>query len=98
MSLAILRLPNGLDFSHLTTEIVAEPAGMPAAVGSNSNFQTISTVLTDGLRPPRKLMHVDSNLNLDSANGSNDNTLTIPQQGRGVDIAGCNFPYARYFH
>ncbi|KAL1379867.1 hypothetical protein pipiens_003705 [Culex pipiens pipiens] len=80
MSLAILRLPNGLDFSHLTTEIVAEPAGMPAAVGSNSNFQTISTVLTDGLRPPRKLMHVDSNLNLDSANGSNDNTLTIPQQ------------------
>lgn len=78
MSLAILRLPNGLDFSHLTTEIVSEPSGIPPSTNSSSNLQMISTIDVGGLRPPRKLMHVDSNLNLDSVNGSSS-TLSNPQ-------------------
>ncbi|XP_055610809.1 bumetanide-sensitive sodium-(potassium)-chloride cotransporter isoform X2 [Uranotaenia lowii] len=90
MALAILRMPNGLDFSQLNTEIITEivsdPAGEPKRSGemmcnagssSASLQQAISTISSnDGLKPPRKLMHVDSNLELDSMHSSNTTTLS----------------------
>ncbi|XP_058449562.1 bumetanide-sensitive sodium-(potassium)-chloride cotransporter [Malaya genurostris] len=79
MAISILRLPDGLDFSHLTAEIVSTPDGLPDSNGSNANLQAISTIVADGLKPPLKLMHVDSNLNLDSMASSNNATLTTPQ-------------------
>lgn len=80
MALAILRLPNGLDFSHLNTEIVSSPGGLPDLNGSHNNLQAISTIITeDGLTVPQKLMHVDSNFSLDLLAGSNSTTITIPQ-------------------
>lgn len=79
MSLAILRLPNGLDFSDLTTEIVTRTVPMPNVLGSSNN--AISTISSDGMRTPRNLMHVDSNLNLDSLGGSANQLSATPQMG-----------------
>ncbi|XP_055636768.1 bumetanide-sensitive sodium-(potassium)-chloride cotransporter-like isoform X2 [Toxorhynchites rutilus septentrionalis] len=81
MALAILRLPNGLDFSHLNTEIVSSPGGLPDFSGSHINLQTISTIIADdGLTVPQKLMHVDSNFSLDLLAGSNNTTPTTTSQ------------------
>ncbi|XP_029733780.2 bumetanide-sensitive sodium-(potassium)-chloride cotransporter isoform X1 [Aedes albopictus] len=90
MSLAILRLPNGLDFSDLTTEIVTRTVPMPNVLGSSNN--AISTISSDGMRTPRNLMHVDSNLNLDSLGGSANQLSATPQMvstptGETSDIA-----------
>lgn len=77
MSLAILRLPNGLDFSNLTTEIVTRSAPEPCP---KEIHNAISMISSDGLQAPQKLMHVDSNLNLESMVGSNQQTtITTPQ-------------------
>ncbi|XP_053669042.1 bumetanide-sensitive sodium-(potassium)-chloride cotransporter-like [Anopheles marshallii] len=63
MSLAILRLPNGLDFSHLTGDITSSGSLGTIANDSLSSFQQIIDTV-----PPaaNKLMYVDSNLGLKS--------------------------------
>ncbi|XP_058817397.1 bumetanide-sensitive sodium-(potassium)-chloride cotransporter-like [Topomyia yanbarensis] len=79
MSISILRLQNGLDFSHLQTEIVSTPSVVPASNGSSNNFHGISTIAVNGLKPSQNLMHIDSNLNLESYADSNHTTMTTPQ-------------------
>ncbi|XP_065092680.1 bumetanide-sensitive sodium-(potassium)-chloride cotransporter-like isoform X2 [Ochlerotatus camptorhynchus] len=76
MSLAILRLPNGLDFSHLTTEIVTRSVPEPSPKEINN---AISMISSDGIQTPRKLMHVDSNLNLDTIVGGSQPTFPTSQ-------------------
>lgn len=80
MALAILRLPNGLDFSDLTTEIVTRTVPIPSTLKDRSD-NAISTISSDGMRTPRNLMHVDSNLNLDSLGGSANQLPGTPQMG-----------------
>lgn len=79
MALAILRLPNGLDFSHLTTELVTRSVPEPS---HKELTNAISMISSDGIQTPRKLMHVDSNLNLDTIAGSNQPTFATPQAGK----------------
>lgn len=79
--MAILRLPNGLDYSFILPEYI------PAAPYKNiaTSYDNPIAISTDNLslKPP-KLMHVDSNLNLagmDQSN-SNGNSYTTPQRGK----------------
>ncbi|XP_062565625.1 bumetanide-sensitive sodium-(potassium)-chloride cotransporter isoform X2 [Armigeres subalbatus] len=78
MALAILRLPNGLDFSDLNAEIVTRPVATPDNLKESNN--AISTISSDGLRPPQKLMHIDSNLNLESYGGSTNQLSSVTPQ------------------
>ncbi|XP_049284622.1 bumetanide-sensitive sodium-(potassium)-chloride cotransporter-like [Anopheles funestus] len=63
MSLAILRLPNGLDFSHLTNDITSNGSLGTIANDSLSSLQQIIDTAPPGAN---KLMYVDSNLGLKS--------------------------------
>lgn len=83
MAVAIFRLPNGLDFSDLTPEYTSvhmDTNGLTA----NSSFSNLNslTVSNDDLLKPSKLMHCDSNLNLEGMithSNSNTNSYTLPQ-------------------
>uniref|UniRef100_A0A2C9GV90 Uncharacterized protein n=1 Tax=Anopheles dirus TaxID=7168 RepID=A0A2C9GV90_9DIPT len=68
MALAILRLPNGLDFSHLTSESPADDSLRMSANESLSSLQHITPTAANN-----KLMYVDSNLGLQ---GSKKNLQT----------------------
>ncbi|XP_035891266.1 bumetanide-sensitive sodium-(potassium)-chloride cotransporter-like [Anopheles stephensi] len=66
MSLAILRLPNGLDQSHLSSDLTSDASfGTVANVSLSSLEQII-----DAAPPAHKLMYVDSNLGLLSSKKS----------------------------
>lgn len=81
MSVAITRLPTGIDFSHLemqlqTAAFINGLNDIPNTIALNQNQSAVSTgeisVFTQ-----QKFMHCDSNLNLNAI--SNGNTLTTPQ-------------------
>lgn len=79
VAIAILRLPNGLDFSFLSPNYI--PAAPNNKIASYDNPVAISNEHL--FVKPSKLMHVDSNLNLESMDqsNSNGNSYTIPQKG-----------------
>ncbi|XP_053670098.1 bumetanide-sensitive sodium-(potassium)-chloride cotransporter-like [Anopheles nili] len=60
MALAILRLSDGLDFSHLVPESTAEDSSAMSVNESTSSLQQI----VDGRLSPRQLMYVDSSLRI----------------------------------
>lgn len=75
MSVVILSLPNGVDFSEFCPQY---------KVNGLSHSQSMSIIgqSTDDLSSkPMKIMHVDSNLNLEGLASSNSNSITNPQQG-----------------
>ena len=81
MAIAILRLPNGLDYSFLKPEYI------PAAPYQNiaTSYDNPIAVSNDNLSvKPSKLMHVDSNFNLNGMDqsNSNGNSYTTPQRGK----------------
>ena len=79
MAVAILSLPNGIDFSDYQPQYT-KISGHPGLTHSASiNFLAHSD--NDLTVKPMKLMHVDSNLNLEGLSSSNSNSITIPQQG-----------------
>lgn len=73
LAVAILRLPNGLDYSHLNTEVHINMADIPEVLtpsntGSINNLNTVHgsiDVLNSVTHPARRFMHTDSNLNSD---------------------------------
>lgn len=82
MSVAITRLPTGMDFSYLEVQlnpsaIINGIHAIPNTIALNQHNSAVSTgdisVFTQ-----QKFMHCDSNLNLNAMH-SNGNTLTIPQ-------------------
>lgn len=76
MAVAILSLPNGLDFSEYSPQY--KTTGL---VHSHSVNFSIDQSMDDLSVKPIKLMHVDSNLNLEGLGSSNSNSITIPQPG-----------------
>uniref|UniRef100_A0A7G3ATH7 Putative solute carrier family 12 n=1 Tax=Lutzomyia longipalpis TaxID=7200 RepID=A0A7G3ATH7_LUTLO len=81
LAVAILRLPNGTDFSHLNVDIPHTPVhGGLTANNSTANFNTIDGNTTGDLLAlrPNRFMHADSNLNLSALGTSTHNSLTIP--------------------
>ena len=88
MAVAILSLPNGIDFSEYSPQYKTNGI----LNGSNSPFVNFSLgQSTDNLSlKPVKFMHVDSNLNLEGLASSNSNSITIPQQGKFKSKIGDN--------
>lgn len=82
MAVAILRLPKGLDYSHLNIEVSAAFAsnGNLTTHSSTSNLGQSSEHATGDLKAAdaSQLMHADSNLNLAGMISSNS-TITVPQ-------------------
>lgn len=82
MAVAIVRLPNGLDFSDLTpdyTSVHMDTNGLTAN-SSFSNFNSLTVSNDDLSLKPSKLMHCDSNMNLEGMmTHSNTNSYTLPQ-------------------
>lgn len=80
MAVAILSLPNGIDFSDYKPQY--KNTGILTKSSSAINFNVNNTA-DDFLKLPRplKMMHVDSNLNLEGLSSSNSNSITIPQPG-----------------
>ncbi|XP_059611500.1 bumetanide-sensitive sodium-(potassium)-chloride cotransporter isoform X2 [Phlebotomus argentipes] len=80
LSVAILRLPNGTDFSHLNVDIPNTPHGGLTANSSTANFNSLDGIVTGELLAirPNRFMHADSNLNLSALGTSTQNSLTIP--------------------
>lgn len=83
MSVSIVRLPNGMDFSHLTADIQTDELNCGLTPSdSTSNFNAVISITHEDLLRPSKMMHADSNLNIQamiSPPQSNSHTLTIPQ-------------------
>lgn len=79
MGVAVLRLPNGLDFSELTPKVVMPDNGMGHL--NTANGQGFANELLTAANAASELLHIDSNLNLanmDSA--SPQNSYTMPQE------------------
>lgn len=77
MSVAILSMPNGIDFSEFIP--LYKHNGTPQC---DSVAISLSQSHEDLSPKPMKLMHMDSNLNLDGIESSNSNSYTIPQTGK----------------
>lgn len=79
MAVAILSLPYGVNFSQYVPEYKEKETNgvvnYATDIGSNDD-------LTTG--KPLRIMHVDSNLNLE-AMGSSTNSLNIPQSGKLIN-------------
>lgn len=91
MAVAILRLPNGLDFSHLHLDIAPVPQtnGITTSSSSASNLGQLennigSSLRKEVLRPintgASHIMHADSYLNI-SGLSSSSSTINVPQLG-----------------
>lgn len=80
MAVAILSMPNGVDFS----DYLPQYKGITHS-HSMKSFGRSTDDLTMSIKP-LKLMHIDSNLNLEGLGGSNSNSITIPQPGTIVDF------------
>lgn len=83
MAVAILSLPFGVNFSQYVPEYKENN-------GTFINFVT-DIASNDDLRSgkPMRIMHVDSNLNLE-AMGSSSNSLNIPQNGKFFSKIFCD--------
>lgn len=82
MAVQILRLPTGIDFSHLECEIADSTPDSGTMSVNNSEFDLRAVAAHPAAQKPRtpKLMHVDSNLNIDAMVGSSSNiSITVPQ-------------------
>lgn len=85
MAVQILRLPTGIDFSHLECEI-ADNMLLPDSGTMSVNNSEIDLRGAVAAHPAAqmsrtpKLMHVDSNLNIDAMVGSSNNmSIPVPQ-------------------
>lgn len=75
MAVAILGLPMGVNFSQYIPEFKDNNNGVvnyATDIGSNDDLRS---------GKPMRIMHVDSNLNLE-AMGSSTNSLSVPQSGK----------------
>lgn len=80
MAVAILSLPTGIDFSDYFPQYKSSDSnGMSKS--QSMNFCLDKSVDDLSLKPIQKMMHIDSNLNLEGMTSSNSNSITIPQQG-----------------
>ncbi|EDV92859.1 bumetanide-sensitive sodium-(potassium)-chloride cotransporter [Drosophila grimshawi] len=78
MGVALLRLPNGLDFSELTPEVTM-PANNLGHMHT-ANAQGFTNELIPAATAASDLLHIDSNLNLAGMdNPSPNSTYTMPQ-------------------
>lgn len=79
MGVAVLRLPNGLDFSELTPKVVMPNNGMGHL--NTANAQGFANELLPAANAASELLHIDSNLNLANMdNASPNNSYTMPQE------------------
>lgn len=86
MAVAILSFPNGIDFSDYCPQY--KSTGISHSTSINFNLGQSADDLS---LKPMKIMHVDSNLNLEGLDTSNSNSFTIPQQGEiKLDIVDRN--------
>lgn len=94
MAVAILRLPNGLDFSHLNLDIAStpQPNGITTSSSSASNLGQLEhnsgTNLRKGVFRPlntgaSNIMHADSYLNISGLSNSSS-TINVPQLGKEI--------------
>lgn len=83
LSVQILRLPTGVDFTHLECEIAGSTVHSTPISINNSEIDLRAAVNQAAAQRPlkRQLMHVDSNLHMDAMLGgsSNNVTLVVPQ-------------------
>lgn len=82
LCLQILRLPTGVDFSHLECEIGSPSMSTPTST-NNSEIDLRAAASSAAKKPFKpKLMHVDSNLNMDTmvrSESSNSFSIVVPQ-------------------
>lgn len=78
MAVAILTLPKGIDFSEYSPQYKGSGVSGKINFGLERSTDDLSMGLT---LKPIKIMHVDSNLNLEGLGTSNSNSIVIPQQG-----------------
>jgi len=76
MGVALLRLPNGLDFSELSSEVTLPANGMGHMHTANAHGFT--NELMPAANAASELLHIDSNLNLASMDSPNS-SFTMPQ-------------------
>ncbi|KAH8381896.1 hypothetical protein KR009_000837 [Drosophila setifemur] len=76
MGVALLRLPNGLDFSELSSEVTLPANGMGHM--HTANAQGFTNELMPAANAASELLHIDSNLNLAGMDSPNS-SYTIPQ-------------------
>lgn len=81
MALAILRLPNGLDYSNLNTQI-NQVSGIDNPTFQLSNSTNSLNISGDplGVSKPKPLMHADSNLNIDITGSHTSINIPVPQK------------------
>lgn len=82
LCLQILRLPTGVDFSDLQCEIGSPSMSTPISA-NNSEIDLRAAVQQAAQKPfKRQLMHVDSNLHMDTmirSASSNSVSIVVPQ-------------------
>ncbi|KAH8278959.1 hypothetical protein KR018_011778 [Drosophila ironensis] len=76
MGVALLRLPNGLDFSELSSEVTMPANGMGHM--HTANAQGFTNELMPAANAASELLHIDSNLNLAGMDSPNT-SYTMPQ-------------------
>lgn len=78
MGVALLRLPNGLDFSELSPEVTIPPNSLSHM--NTANAQGFTNELMPAANAASELLHIDSNLNLASMDSPSPNSsYTMPQ-------------------
>ncbi|KAM8706746.1 hypothetical protein ACLKA7_010934 [Drosophila subpalustris] len=78
MGVALLRLPNGLDFSELSPEVTIPPSSLGHL--NTANAQGFTNELIPAATAASELLHIDSNLNLASMDSPSPNSsYTMPQ-------------------
>lgn len=78
MGVALLRLPNGLDFSELSPEVTIPPHSLSHM--NTANAQGFTNELMPAANAASELLHIDSNLNLASMDSPSPNSsYTMPQ-------------------
>ncbi|KAH8407263.1 hypothetical protein KR222_011792 [Zaprionus bogoriensis] len=78
MGVALLRLPNGLDFSELSPEVTIPPNSLGHM--NTANAQGFTNELMPAANAASELLHIDSNLNLASMDSPSPNaSFTMPQ-------------------
>lgn len=85
MAVAILRMPAGLDYSHLNIEVhnaafsMLDESLTRSSSSSNFGLSTSSAQATGDLKAASQLMHADSNLNLAGMTSTHSTITTSPQ-------------------
>lgn len=85
MAVAILRMPDGLDYSHLNIEVhnaafsMLDESMTRNSSSSNFGLSTSSAQATGDLKAASQLMHADSNLNLAGMTSTHSTITTSPQ-------------------